>query len=108
MASKRQKTDSKGNLLEKPPTLAEKVASLLDPRKNDGRGEKPNMPIPKVRCSCVGNCAWTTTHRSVGTNNNLPQWRNGPRGQGENDGGGSGNVYGKDDRYGKKPKLREW
>ena len=39
----------------------------------------------------------------------IVQWRNGPRGQGENDGGGNGNVYARDDRYGKKPdNLRKW
>jgi len=67
---------------DKPPTLAEKIRNFFDPRNQDGTGDKPNMPIPK--------------------------WRNGPRGQGSNDGGGTGNVYGNDDRYGKKPKLREW
>jgi len=75
-ASKRQ------TKYDKPPTFLEKIQGFFDPRKKDGKGDTPNMPIPK--------------------------WRNGPRGQGENDGGGGGNVYGKDDRYGKKPKLREW
>lgn len=66
-----------------PLTVREKIAAFFDPRLKDGKGDQQNMPIPK--------------------------WRNGPRGQGANDGGGAGNVYGKDDRYGKRPDyLRKW
>ena len=48
-ASKRQSVDSKGRPLAKPISLMDKMRNLIDPRRTDGSGDKPNMPIPKVK-----------------------------------------------------------